>query len=97
MVYIRSPLGGRRGGGCEASGEWVGGRGWISHAYSRKYSRLSVLDAMLTLVRLYSLFSQSPVEKQYLIVFLGRLPTELRRNISRNIYVFEPKAQNDGV
>ena len=51
--------------------------GIFSHAYSRKYSRLSSLDALLTLGRLYSLFSQSPVEKQYLIVFLGRLPTSL--------------------
>ena len=55
-----------------------GGRlGDGSHAYSRKYSRLSVLDALLTLNASYSLFSQSPVEKQYLIVFLGRLPTSL--------------------
>ena len=47
------------------------------HVYSRKYSRLCVLDAMLTLGRLYSLFSQSPVEKGYSILFLGRLPTSL--------------------
>ena len=46
-----------------------------SHAYSRKYSRLSLLDASLTLVELYSLFSQPPVEKGYSILFLGRLPT----------------------
>ena len=32
-----------------------------------------------------SLFSQSPVEKQHSVVFLGRLPTELRRNM-KGIY-----------
>ena len=37
-------------------GEWVGL--WSSHAYSRKYSRLSLLDASLTLVELHYLFSQ---------------------------------------
>ena len=61
------------------------------HAYSRKYSRLSILDAPLTLGRLYSLFSQSPVAKQHSVVLLGRLPTSLssgkkeRVNVSYNI------------
>ena len=49
----------------------------IRHAYSRKYSRLTHLDALLTLDASYSLFSQSPVEKQHSVVFLGRLPTSL--------------------
>ena len=90
-MYIRSPLGGRRGGGCEASGEWVGGRGWISHAYSRKYSRMKHFGASLTLNASYSLFSQSPVAKQHSVVLLGRLPTSLssgkkeRVNVSYNI------------
>ena len=62
----------------------------ISHAYLRKYSRLSALDASLTLGRLYSLFSQSPVEKQHSVVFLGRLPTSTlgrygRMNVDREV------------
>ena len=62
-------------GRCEASGEWVGGRGGISHAYSRKYSRMKHFGASLTLNASYSLFSQSPVAKQHSVVLLGRLPT----------------------
>ena len=43
----------------------------INSLIAPQHSRLSVLDAMLTLERLYSLFRFSPVEKRYLIVFLG--------------------------
>ena len=46
-----------------------------SHAYFRKYSRLSLLDASLTLGEINSLFSLPPVAKQHLGVLLGRLPT----------------------
>ena len=69
----------------------MGGRGWNSHAYSRKYSRIAVLDALLTLGRLYSLFSQSPVAKQLSGALLGSLPTSLssgkkeRVNVEREV------------
>ena len=78
-------------GRMRSIGEWVGGRGWISHAYSRKYSRMKHFGASLTLNASYSLFSQSPVAKQHSVVLLGRLPTSLssgkkeRVNVSYNI------------
>ena len=64
-----APSGDGEGGTAKQSGEWAGGLGRISHVYSRKYSRISLLDASLTLVELYSLFSQSPVEKGYGVFF----------------------------
>ena len=64
---------------------------FYSHAYSRKYSRLTHFDAPLTLTAPYSLFSQSPIAKQHSVVLLGRLPPELssvkkeRININREV------------
>ena len=43
----------------------------INSLIAPQHSRLTHFDALLTLNASYSLFRLSPVEKQYLIVFLG--------------------------
>ena len=43
----------------------------INSLIAPQHSRLTHLDALLTLDSSYSLFRLSPIEKRYLIVFLG--------------------------
>ena len=37
-MYIRNPLGERRGGGCEASGEWVSAEKTIKYRFLKRWS-----------------------------------------------------------
>ena len=78
IVDRRSTKGANEKARGDCLGLFVGSPCWartsdimINSLIAPQHSRLTHFDALLTLNASYSLFRLSPVEKQYLIVFLG--------------------------